>query len=115
VTALIPILSMLAVGFWLGVAFGARWKGVPPRSAVYRFSTGQECAAAYLFEWLAITPVESWPPMQDVLAAARSVGQSFTAPEVERLVTAVRPMAQRAVQRGHQALTGHGALTGRRG
>lgn len=98
-------LSLAVVGFWLGVAVGTHMRGRPPRSNVYTFSTGQQVAALYFFDWLAITPGQDWPPMSEVLEASRSIGSGFTPVEIDRIVTAVRPMAQRAALRGLKALS----------
>lgn len=101
----VSMLSLLPVATWLGLSIGAkRWR-VMPRPAVFRFSTGQEVSSLFLFEWLAVTPLDNWPPGQEILEAARSVGANLSLPEVDRLITAVRPMAERAIQRGEQALT----------
>lgn len=74
------------------------------RHNVFRFSTGQEVAALHFFEWLAITPAEKWPPMGEVIDVARAVGGGLSAVEIDRIVTAVRPMAVRAIERGQKAL-----------
>lgn len=101
---LIPTVSLCIVFLWLGIAVGARlWKR-PQRSAVYRFSTGQEVAALYFYEWLAVLPLEQWPPGSEIVDVARSIGSGITTVEIERLVTAVRPMAQRAAERGRKAM-----------
>jgi hypothetical protein len=101
----IQTVSLCVVSVWFGMAVGAHLWRKPPRSNVYTFSTGQQVAASYLFEWLSVTELERWPPMSEVLEAARLVGSGFSAVEVDRIVTAVRPMAQRAAQRGLQAMS----------
>lgn len=98
------VISFVLVAFFFGLLVGYRLQKPPKRAPVLRFSDGREVSSLYFFEWLAITDLDKWPPMSDVLTASRMVGAGFTAPEIERIVTAVRPMAQRALQRGERAL-----------